>query len=156
MEDIAEPWDEAESIMDYTDTDLQYMRDYSTRVHDPEFEIHRMTETLLRQLELENWSDTMDTALRVELASIFDNESPNLTRDQFDVGYMIPPQGWVSQQQFNETELVSEDEVDTSDPFISYSAPTECRDMMERMIEEGVYDKKKEFVIAGLKRMLGR
>jgi len=79
MEKIAEPWDEAQEVTDYTDTDLQYSRSYSTRVRDPEFEIHRLTETVRQLFELDNWSDTLDTALRVEIADAIDNQRTWIT-----------------------------------------------------------------------------
>jgi|AntDeeMetagen192_2_1112575.scaffolds.fasta_scaffold10164_1 hypothetical protein len=155
MEKIAEPWDEAQEVTDYTDTDLQYSRSYSTRVRDPEFEIHRLTETVRQLFELDNWSDTLDTALRVEIADAIDNQRTWITRDQFDVAYMIPPRGWVEQENFTEQELVDESDIDTDDPYIGYSAPETTRTMMDKTIDEGLYETKTEVIVSGLRRILG-
>jgi len=105
--------------------------------------------------ELDNWSDTLDTALRVEIADAIDNQRTWITRDQFDVAYMIPPRGWVEQENFTEQELVDESDIDTDDPYIGYSAPETTRTMMDKTIDEGLYETKTEVIVSGLRRILG-
>jgi len=172
-DDIAELWDDATSIMDYTDTDLQISRNYSSRIYDPEYEIHRLVEVVQDKYGFENPSETIDLAsseqdasrmsasqtvdfvLRIELAGVLDRDEIMLDRDVFDVAYTIPPKGWVGQQTFEKL-AIDDDTSGYDDPHLSYSTPSVCSDMMNRIRDETDYEYNIEIIRDGLKRVAGR
>jgi len=154
-DDIAELWDDATSIMDYTDTDLQISRNYSSRIYDPEYEIHRLVEVVQDKYGFENPSETIDFVVRIELAAIIDGNEIMLNRDVFDVAYTIPPKGWVGQQTFEKL-AIDDDTSGYDDPHLSYSTPSVCSDMMNRIRDETDYEYNIEIIRDGLKRVAGR
>lgn len=151
--EIVAPWDNA-AIEEYTDLDLESSRDYNTAAYDSEGDLRRAAETLRQSETLDNLSGTLDRALRVELAWLIDEEKVNFSRDDFNVAYLIPPKGWVSEQTFQYQKLVDESEVG-NDARIHFSTPHIVWDMLQEAIEVNEYETITEAVTSGVFRMLG-
>lgn len=156
MGDVAAPWTDGVEITDYTHTDLEASRTKTSKVSDPDGELHVFVETLHQYDELATVSETLDRALRVELAAVLDSGDVLFERDQYDVAYTIPPRGWLAEQTFEIVDLVAEGEVDTEERVISFSMPPVVYEMAQDVLDEGVYVSFTELVGAGVRRLLGR
>jgi len=126
----------------------------STKVSDSSRRLHRLVETLRERDELPSWSETVDRALRVELAYLIDSGEVSFTREDYDVAYTIPPEGWVLGREFDAVSLVGEGDVDSDDRWISFSTPIVVKEMADEA--KGQVDMTlTELVESGVKRMLG-
>lgn len=153
---VSEPWAGDADVTDLTDVDLQASRSFNTKVSDSSHELHRLVETLRREQGLDDWSQTVDRAIRIEVACAIDARDVTFTRDDYDVAFTIPPAVWAEKQIFSEVELVDEDDVDTSERAIGFSTPEVVKEMVDDAIDEGAYDSITDMVRSGVNRMLGR
>lgn len=119
VDDLATRWTPEDlDVLEQTDVDLQATRVKGTRLADNEHVLHVHTETLRRRDGYENFSETLDVAMRVELAALIDGGETPFTRGDYDVAYTIPPEGWVADQQFPTTDLLDPAEVTVEDRTI--------------------------------------
>lgn len=153
--DVTNPWTDGVGVRDLTDTDLEASRVKSTRVSDPEYELHRFVETLRRHWGLDNWSQTIDRAVRVELAHAIDFYGVSFSRGDFDVAYTIPPLGYVDDVEYSRLDLVDESAVDTDDRTIGASVPPVVFAMMQAALAEGYAETLSGFVKQAVRRQCG-
>ncbi|MFT4948691.1 MAG: hypothetical protein ACI9CA_000813 [Natronomonas sp.] len=133
---LAERWTPEDlPILDQTDTDLQITRSTSTRVADSSHTLHIYTETLCRRDDYKNWSETLDMAFRVELAALIDERETEFTRADYDVAYTIPPEGWVSSQEFRTTDVLDEGAVEVDGRTIGVAIPKIVHEMLTEYAE---------------------
>lgn len=156
MDDVAQQWADDPDVMDMTDTDLTASRRQNANVSDTDRELHQLAQTALEHYEYPNVSWTLDTALRIELARLIDSDSVSFGREDFDVKYTIPQQDWYSEQEFEQVELVEEDDLTLTDRSINFSTAPVVMEMTNRVVHEGVYETISATVVAGLKTMLGQ
>ena len=154
MDDIAAIWDDTDpdDVMAYTDTDLTFSRNWSTRFYDPTGEYRNKARGIQDHWELADLSETLDFATRIAVAELIDSAEAYISRDEYDVSYTIPPRGWV---QTNVRGSVEYDETDTDDQYIQISIPPVCRDMVEDIIDQGLFDSKKDVIKHGIDLLVG-
>lgn len=173
--DVDDPWAGDVDVTEMTAIDLEASREWSTKVSDPDRELHRLVATYCEHSGLDDWSMVCDRALRVELAYAIDAFEVSFSREDFDVRSTIPPLGWVEdscnesstetasegsreldEQAFERVSLVDASEVGGEDRWIGFSSPHVVKDMADRAQEEGAYESLTEMVRAGCERLLGR
>lgn len=149
MDDIAAVWDDTDpdDVTSYTDRDLTFSRRWSTRLYDPSGEYRVKATAIADHYELEGVSAGIDLATRVGIAVMIDNNEALVTRDDYDINYMIPPRGWV---QTNVRGSIEYDDPQTDEEYIQISMPPTCRDISEEMVEQGTIEKKRELMIYGI------
>jgi len=156
MDAIAELWDTTDpaDVTSYTDTDLQFARLWSSRLYDKTGEARGMADLLIEGNVAGNRSEAIDMALRVGVADVLDNESVTVTREAYDIAYMIPPSGWVTTNcpLHNGTPSVGEPD----SPYVQFSAPETVRDVGDALIDDGVVKAHKELVLRGLRLLTGQ
>ncbi len=154
MDDIAAVWDDTDpdDVTSYTDRDLTFSRGWSTRLYDPSGECRAKATAVADHYGLETVSAGIDIATRIGIASLIDNNEAFVTRDDYDINYMIPPRGWV---QTNVRGSIEYDDPQTDDEYIQVSMPPTCRDIAEDMVEQGSIEKKRELMIYGLDLLVG-
>jgi len=153
-ETVPEPWAGDATVHDMTDTDLQAGRTASIGISYNNETVPRMVETLRVSQGLETLSVAADRALRIELAYAIDHYEVQFTRDEYDIGVLIPPIGWVDDHM-----TIYDKEVETVEDIshpIFCTTPQVLDKMVEAAVEEGAYQTKKGTVIAGLRRQCGR
>jgi hypothetical protein len=156
MEEVANPWDDAEDIRGYTDKDIAYSRSWSFQVHDPEQNIRPYIIGAHNTdfcSDLDSFSSAMDRATRVQIAKVIDSGETRVRRDTYDIKWMIPQRGWVNRHSFETVEipeLTDDQEVEMT----QMSAPPTCNDIIEVFQKEGLYDNKRDVVLAGLRTVM--
>jgi len=148
-------WKEGVDVTELTATDLEATRGRHTRVSDPDRNLHRYLETIVRNTDLPNWNYAADRALRVELAHIIDNWEVDFERADYDIAYTIPPVGWIEQQDFEQLEIVDESEVADAERTVGFNTPEEVVEMAKDAVKQGAYETMSELVKAGAKRLSG-
>jgi len=143
MEEISSLWDTSTDITDYTDTDLQYSRSHSSRQYDPDGVDRQRAMAIRDAYDVRNISSAVDMALRLLVAHTIDSGETLVTRETYDVRYTIPPQNWVHQHTFRELELP---DIDTDEKYIQYSMPEVVNEMVEAMMENGLWETKRAVV----------
>jgi hypothetical protein len=154
LDEVAEPWASGLTVIDVTDTDIAASRTHNTAVSTEDGVLVRFVEALRRQDELTNRSAAADRSLRVELAHASD-ASNNDYREQYNIGYLIPPQNWVANQSFTRVPPVSGSTITTSKRGINFSTPPVCREIADDLLENGEYESLSAIVQSGVKRLLG-
>lgn len=149
MDNITDMWDDtaSESVTSYTDKDLTYSRSWSTRVYDPTGEYRNKALAIQEEWNLENLSSTIDFATRVAIAKLIDDGEVQIERKQFGIKYTIPPHWWVKRKVRGS---LSVPDYDYADEFIQASMPPVCKDMIEAIVENGLFENKKEVIQYGL------
>lgn len=153
---VTEPWAAGTDVTDLSHTDLTSTRTSNSKVSDPSRELHRLVETLRRQQDLPSASETIDRALRVELAWALDQGNVPFTRADVGILYLVPPQGWVADQDFEDIPLVDPEDVPDNGRSISFSTAPTCFEMAQAAIDEAEYENLTDVVRHGVERMLGR
>jgi hypothetical protein len=154
LDEVAEPWASGLTVIDVTDTDIAASRTHNTAVSTEDGVLVRFVEALRRQDELTNRSAAADRSLRVELAHASD-ASNNDYREQYNIGYLIPPQNWVANQSFTRVPPVSGSTITTSKRGINFSTSPVCREIADDLLENGEYESLSAIVQSGVKRLLG-
>ena len=157
MEQVADPWNNAEDIRDYTDRDIAYSRSWSFQVHDPKQHIRPYIIAAHNTdfcSDLDSLSSTMDRAIRVQIAKVIDSGETRVRRDDYDIKWMIPQRGWVQRQTFEQVEIPELTE-DQEAVMTQVSAPPTCNEIIEVFQEEGLYENKRDVVFDGLKTITG-
>jgi len=177
-DEVTGPWEGGVDVTEMTDTDIQASRTEGMAVIDPDGYIRRLIETYRRASDLSSQSAVCDRALRVELAHAIDSYDVTFSREDFDlthsqrdvseiadtlrvsdnVAYTIPPVGWVGDHEddWEEVEILSEDEVELGDRRVSFTTAPVVHDMAKEATELGEYRLIKDVLIAGLERLLGQ
>lgn len=159
MSTIRELWTQDVEDFDFTnltDTDLEARRSKYTKISDSKYELHQMLETLRRKWGLDNMSEAGDRVLRIELAHMIDSYTVQFTHEDYNVAYTIPPLEWIHDQEYEHTELVDIDEIDTSDRTIGISTPDVVYEMTQKALETSSYNTITEIVRSGTRRLLGK
>ena len=153
MDEIAEPWDDADDIMAYTDTDLQYSRLWNTAIYDRDSYVRWLADGVTDAYDFDGYSETCDFALRIGLAHLIDTMEgePVVTREEYDIAYMIPPQGWVTETSHREVSL-ADVRPETTERYgqIRFSAPETTKAMIQVLMDAGVVESYKAVVVHGL------
>ena len=154
MDDIADIWDETppNDVTSYTDTDLTFSRNWSSRLYDPTGEYRNKGLGIQDQWDLPDLSASLDFASRIGLAKLIDDAEAYISRDEYDVAYTIPPRGWVNREIRRTAEY---DSVNQSEEYIQVSMPPVCKEMIEDVIEQGLFESKKEFIQYGIDILVG-
>lgn len=149
MDEIADRWDDTDpnDVMCYTDTDLTFSRNWSTRLYDPTGEYRNKALAIQNKWDLEDLSATLDFATRIALAKMIDDNEIPINRDQFNIRYTIPPRGWI-RHEIGCSLSVSKEEHD--DEYIQISMPPVCKEMVEATIDDGLFENKKEVMQYGV------
>jgi hypothetical protein len=95
MDDVSRLWAADVTVEQMTDTDLVSNRADSQNVSNRNRDLLRAAETLRRKEGHEDTSFTLDWATRIEHARAIDAGDVPFTRQDWDVRYTIPPEGWV-------------------------------------------------------------
>jgi hypothetical protein len=146
-------------VRDMTHVDLDESRTRTSKLSTTQNggeRVHRLVETVRQHEGLEAASAAVDRALRVELAAALDSHTLPVTREQYDVAYLIPPQGWIGRRTFSEVELVAEGDVDTEGRWVSYSTAPTVYEMAQEVVDESLYESVTAMAVRGLERLLGR
>ena len=153
-EDITAPWASEATVHDMTDTDLQAGRHKTVSVSFQKEPVPSMVATLQREQELSSPSEVGDRALRIELAWAIDNFEVQFSREDYDIGVLIPLTGWVNNELSTyDTELVDDHDIDEEGPLYVTTAGV-LHEMCRRAFEDDDYPKISAVVISGLQRQL--
>lgn len=153
-EDITAPWASEATVHDMSDTDLQAGRHKTVGVSFEEEPVPAMVATLQREQRLSSVSEVGDRALRIELAWAIDNYEVQFSREDYDIGVLIPPTGWANNEMATyEGEMVDDHEIDEEGPLYVTTAGV-LHEMCRQAVEDGDYPKISAVVISGLQRQL--
>jgi hypothetical protein len=153
-EDIVAPWASEATVHDMTDTDLQAGRNKTVGVSFEEEPVPSMVATLRREQALSSASEVGDRALRIELAWAIDNYEVQFSREDYDIGVLIPPTGWVNNEMPTYTgELIDDHEIDEEQQLYATTVDV-LHEMCKRAVEDDDYPKITAVVIRGLQRQL--
>jgi len=156
MDDVARQWAGDPDVTEMTDVDLTASRRDNSNVSDPSRELHRLAYTVMEYYDYPTISWTLDTALRVELARLIDTDTVSFGRDDFDIRYTIPQEGWYDEQDFSEIPLLDDEDVDTSERGLNFSSVPVVLGMADRVVHEQHYDSISATVKGGLQTLAGR
>jgi len=158
MDSIAEPWDTADDVRAYSNYDLQYSRDWSTRMYDKNGEIRAKVTAYLKegQYEVTNESETLDMAYRIGCADMLDSYTVPKQRPEFDLNYCIPPRGWVDRTVFRELDISEPVEPESDNKYLQVSTPSVCDIITDMLIKEDIVEHKRDVCLHGLDIMVGR
>lgn len=158
-DDVTQPWWPSD-IRLVTDRDLESKRYARGGLSDPSAYAAQLVETARRSEGLETTSATIDRALRVELAYLIDSRSVTFDRDTYDIAYLIPPRGWVSQQQWDEQELVITsdlpEDLDPEERSMPFTTAEVVYEMLQDAVAETDHETLSELIRNGLERLVGR
>jgi hypothetical protein len=155
-EDITAPWASEATVHDMTDTDLQAGKNKTVSVSFVDEPVPAMVATLQREQRLSSVSEVGDRALRIELAWAIDNYEVQFSREDYDIGVLIPPTGWVNNEMSTyDTELVDDHDIDEEGP-LHMTTPPVLHEMCVQAVEDDDYPKISAVVIRGLQRQCQR
>jgi len=162
MDDVSRLWAPDVTVQEMTDTDLVSNRADSQNVSNRNRDLLRGAETLRRREGHEDTSFTLDWATRIEHARTIDAGGVPFTRQDWDVQYTIPPEGWVEDTyggtddyDVQHTELVPAEAVDADTPTVHFSTATVLLEMSKAAVAEGAYPTVSDLVYTGVLRLLG-
>jgi hypothetical protein len=154
MPDVPDLWTPEDlDIREYSDTDLEASRTFSSRLYDSSGHLHGVLDTYVTHSDVEDRSAAADRALRVELAAWLDSTGPVHQRGDFDVAYTIPPDGWVAAncpQAAPETVV----EANADAPHVNFTTAEVVNEIATAAIDTGAFESTTTVVEAGLKQML--
>jgi len=158
MNERTAPWAVDVGVEELTDTDLLASRNTNMNVSDPSRELHRMADALIEWRQddthpFESRSDACDYALRVELATIIDNRDVPFVRQDFDVAYLIPPEGTHEEWMPDEPLPHSDEGYDDEQRNVNLSTAPTVYEMVNSAIAEGMYENFSAAVVAALRRV---
>jgi len=153
MDDVAKQWAPDVDVTEMTDTDLTASRRDNSNISDPTRELHRLAEAVNEYYEYDDLSWTLDTALRHELARLIDNDEVSFGREDFDVRYTIPPEGYVIEHEYDEIDVPEDSDLDRA---INFSTAPVVLGMADRVVHEQKHDSISVTVRAGLRLLAGR
>lgn len=153
MDDVAKQWAGDPDVTEMTDTDLITSRRDNSNVSDPSRELHRLAEAVNEHYGYDDFSWTLDTALRHELARLIDSDEVSFGRDDFDVKYTIPPEGYVAQQDYDKIDVSEDSDLDRA---INFSTAPVVLGMADRVVHEKKHDSISATVRAGLRLLAGK
>ena len=159
MDQIATPWDDADDIRAYSDYDLQYSRNWSTRIYDKDGTVEAKIQAYLSdgEFDYENTSEVLDATYRIGCAYYLDNETVPRDRDDFDIAYCIPPRGWIIRTSFEKLQIPEPVEPDErEDGYMQVSTPSVCDEITDMLVDEGVVEYKREVCLRGLNILVGQ
>lgn len=156
MDDVAQQWAGDPDVTEMTDTDLTASRRENQNISDTSRYLHRLAETVMAVNEYPDISWTLDTAIRIELARLIDNDEVSFGRDDFDIKFTIPQKGWLSQQDYDEALLKEEDELENTERNLYFSLPPTVEDMAKRVVFEDKYETITAVVVSGLEVLAGK
>lgn len=141
---ITKPWRQGVPVTELTGKDLNQARNETIGLSDRDHKYTRRVQTLANALNLGK-SATIDRSVRIELAYAIDAGKVPFSRDDFDVAYIVPPSGWVDDNEdVWQVDLnpVDEEEVDTSSRIIHATVPPVVEKMVDAAVDQGPYDSK--------------
>jgi len=158
MNEQIAPWAVDVGVEELTDTDLLAARNTNMNVSDPSRELHRMADALIEWRQgdthpFESRSDACDYALRIELAAIIDARDVPFVRQDFDVAYLIPPEGTHEEWMPDDPLDVPTDGYDEEKRNVNFSTPPTVYEMVNSAIAEGMYENFSAAVVAALRRL---
>jgi len=127
-------------------------------VSDPSRDLHRMADALIEWRRdhpspFETRSDACDYALRVELAAIIDAREVPFVRQDFDVAYLLPPEGTYEQFLADAPLSFPDGDYDGEKRNVNLSTAPTIYEMVNSAIAEGVYENFSAAVVAALRRV---
>jgi len=170
VDDVAVPWDDTQTVTDYTDNELQQSRSVGTAVSDQTYYVHRLRDTYYLTIEdddeaadPEAISDgfVLDRAFRVGCAAVLDGliktETPvTASRRECDVAYAIPPTGWIREQTVPQYDVVDNDDDEYDDPSISFTTFPVVHEIGDDLRNGGHVEGLTELVVIGFEILLGQ
>ena len=88
----------------------------------------------------------MDRAIRIYLAHLIDEGELSVDRTDYEIGILIPPEGWV-EEHIDPPMCDPVDDVDCDGEIISISVPPAVNEMIDEADEQGVVESKSKLVI---------
>ena len=156
MVDVNDWWEDTVDIRETGDADFESRREPIT-IYDRDGVYRTLVERLGAEYDL-NRSTMTDFTIRVFLAHVLDMKDVLDVRNEFDQTVLVPPRGWVGEQ--NELFPVVDSDVDpdpikepTDRHYVFSTTPT-VRAMVETLIEEyDFYEGKSDFTQKAIKFM---
>jgi len=130
------PWRASVDVTQLTDTDLEASRRGSLGLSDSAGRLQSICDPLLDTEYFETISEIGDCGLRVGVADVIDDHRTTVTREDFDVAYTIPPEGWVAA---NTPLLADPPTIKRSEEYEKYtiSTPEVVIEMARAIAQEG-------------------
>jgi len=142
---VPDPW-MVDDVTELTDTDLVSARNHSIAVADPDG-IYRVVIHWLGDAWGLKRGEAIDRVVRVHLARLMDSGMVRDLRADYDIRYLIPPPGWVTEHRDDpairiEGDISSVDPAtDVDDTYIHGTVPVEVRDMVREITEASHYER---------------
>jgi len=141
MDKIRNVWSEDVDVTEMGDADFE-SRNTGRPASDMEGVIGPIAETLSDHWDL-SVNETMDAVVRIYIAHLIDSGQLAVSREDWDIGYLIPPEGWTEELD----RPLFEVDIDGEKNKHTLSLPQTVDDLIGVAYEDGIVENKAQLVV---------